>query len=155
MIPTRLGQQLHNGTVLGFNRKLGSIVIAYNQDYHVSCVKINPLLPLVNQIRVCEPIEYVWPFVSDLETVLYHVYSPYENVNRYRHLKWDHLNITFGRYYNTGEIVCENGSVMLRQMQLLRSKNEVKHNLLTFIGSLTSGYVIPVTRISGRNCDTC
>ena len=154
MIPTRLGQQKHNGTVLGFNRKLGSIIIAYNQDYHVSCVKIDPLLPLVDQIRVREPIEYVWPLVSDLEIVLYHVYSPNENVVRYPHLKWDHLNLMFGRYYNTGETVCENGAVMLRQMQLLSSKNKVKHNLLNFIGSLTSGYVIPVTRINGRNCDT-
>ena len=154
MIPTRLGQQRHNGTVLGFNQKLGSIVIAYNQDYHVSCVKIDPLLPLVDQIRVREPIEYVWPLVSDLETVLYLVYSPNEIVVRYPHLKWEHPNLMFGRYYNTGETVRENGAVMLRQMQLLRSMNKVKHNLITFIGSLTSGYVIPVTHINGRNCDT-
>lgn len=70
MIPTRLNQKFHHGTVSGFNRTTGSLVIFSNTAYYSDSTNAAQFLQHYNESTREFPEGYKWPTEIDFQHLL-------------------------------------------------------------------------------------
>lgn len=170
MIPTRITQQYREGSVVGFDPLIGSIIIARNRAIYNLSVNVvityndlGNLESLANRDLSRASIFYRYPSISSLAVTLKSVNMIGENFNpnRFPHVKWHTHSLQL--FLSTSVVERETNQSRILLGEIVNAKHENKRKLqycslelydIDHAKYTTKYATIPVICINGENCDS-
>ena len=154
MIPTRLNQKLHNGSVVGFSS--GSVIVAYESVYYTHLLDFSKLDTINNYYGFASSVQYKLPSVNEcavaVEFLFKNQVTPVIGITS----NHDRIKVRVDSFFNTNSIeVINKNTKFIKQIQLDTSDRGYKtYKVSMFSDAMSSGFTIPVFRINGENCDS-
>lgn len=155
MIPTRLNQQFNQGTVVGFSKTTGAVVVFANTIGYVDKFNSLSFERMQQESLAAYPTGYRWPTRDDF----YH--SMCRRLDR-RLYEMDHL-VKQNLIHHL--CICRDKDYYLVTREWFNDTKFLSQVFITFRGrttfvssgvysTLTMGNLIPVMRINGHNCES-
>lgn len=154
MIPTRLNQQFNQGTVVGFSKTTGAVVVFANTIGYVDKFNSSSFERMQQESLAAYPTGYQWPTSDDF----YH--SMCRRIGR-RLYEMDplvkqnlihRLCICSDKDYYLVTRECINNTKFVQVYMKFRGCTSLVSSGL--YSKLTMGNLIPVMRINGHNCES-
>ena len=147
MIPTRLRQQYNNGTVIGFCKDTGTVIIASNHYRYVGKTSKVEVNQLSSEQKRCG---YSWPSVQDLHMILTETVEsePYLEFSPLcPQLKWL-TGFTWYRNFVSNTLTESRKNPLLKQVDFTYSR---KIRVQDVKVSRASGFLVPVIKLNGSS----
>ena len=154
MIPTRLSQKFHDGSVVGFSS--GSVIVAYQTVYYSGMLDFSKLDNINDYYGFASSVQYKLPSINECAVALAYLFK--NQVTPITGITSDNVKTTpsIGSFFNTN---CFNNTAgskkWITQIKLDYTDCEYKsYRAAKFFESMSSGFTLPVLLINGDNCDS-
>lgn len=154
MIPTRLNQQFNQGTVVGFSKTTGAVVVFANTIGYVDKFNSLSFERMQQESLAAYPTGYQWPTSDDFYHSMCRIVSCglYEMDPLVKQNLIHHLCICRDKDYYLVTRECIDDTKFLQVYITFRGRTAFVSSGL--YSTLTMGNLIPVMRINGHNCES-
>ena len=148
-LPTRIGQQFNEGSVVGFNTRSGCVIVCANHSLLLRS-EIHPVTTLSHSESLESfPTGYSWPLITDFDR--------WETIScsiDYFCLL-EHLTKVFsGRSWARLAVQLPNGTFSFDSYRIILVSLEHKTSVVVDYTDVIHGRLVPVFKLNGANCNS-